>query len=185
MAVAIPVIAIALTAAGTAYTVYSQVQAASQAEDLADYNKKVSEENAKAAYQTAQYEADRISKRNRIIAGEQQAAYSKAGVTISGSALDVMYSSEIEGELDRMAALYSGVTLARQQETRGVLAQQEALNEATAYRNKSVGSMLSGAGQMASQYGTMKADEARSDYYKSRSNDPSFGNPKGISAGTD
>lgn len=152
MAVALPWIALAVTAAGTGVAVAGQLEQADAAEKTGEYNKKVAENQALAESDKAAYEAARIRKRNLVLMGKQRAAFAKSGVNISGSALDVIYDSALEGQLDSMAAGYAGATAAGYYQSRGQLAGMEGRNAATASRYRAAGTLLTGAGSAYQQY---------------------------------
>lgn len=146
------VASLAIAAAGAAAGAYSSVQAADQQEKASKYNAAVDRNNALNASRAAKYQADRIAKRNRLIAGKQRAGYAKAGIDLSGSAEDVMMDSAIEGELDRQVALYSGLTAAQSNEARARLSEFEGSSAKRAGYVRAGASVLGGASQGAGIY---------------------------------
>lgn len=150
MPVAIPWIGLALTAVGTGVAVAGQQEQAAAQEKAAEYNAAVAENNATAQKQAAQYEADKLRKRQLILMGKQKAAFAKSGVE-SGFG-DVFYDSALEGELDRLAVLYSGNVAAANQRAGAELYRAEGRNAKTSGMYRSAGTLLTGAGQMAGQY---------------------------------
>lgn len=161
---AIAWIGLAISAVGAGVAVHGQIRQAEAAEDAADYNAAVAEQSAKAEQDKAQYEAQRIRKRNLLMLGKQKAAFAKSGVNISGSALDVIYDSELEGELDVLATLYSGSFGANYQRARGRLAKMEGRNAATVARYGAASTFLTGTGRLASNYPEFNTD--RRPYYQ-------------------
>lgn len=206
MAVAVPYLiatSIAATAASTYVSVSSSRQAAANASTIGQINARNSlqygEQNAQAALQQSEAEAailekqalasrlqaesDAIATRrqNERTAGTQRVSYLKSGVTLSGSANDVIYDSAIEGELDALNTEYKGRvssqyysdqaaytrskgtteasllrSKARMDAEAGVY---EASSRASAYKAQATGSLLSGIGNMASSaasYGMWK-----------------------------
>lgn len=149
-ATALTLVAIAASAAGTGVAVAGQIEQAKAAEEAGEYNQKVAENNAIAAAQQAQYESERIRKRNLIILGRQKAAVAKAGILDTGSTLDVFLDSAIQGEMDRQAALYSGQTRSGYFRSQGTLARMEGDSLARANYYRAGGTVLSGAGRVAS-----------------------------------
>ena len=149
---ALALVAIAVSAAGTGVAIAGQVEQAAAAEKAGKYNEAVARNNATAAAQEAQFEAERIRKRNSIILGKQKAAIAKAGILDTGSTLDVFYDSAIEGELDAMAALYTGDVRSGYFRSQGQIARMEgdAAKRAGYYRAGS--SLLTGVGGMGQQY---------------------------------
>lgn len=153
MAVAVPFIALALTTAvGTGVAVYAAKEQGKAAEEAGKFNEAVARNDALAQSQQAQYEANQARRRSLIMSGRQRAAYAKSGVTLSGSADDVMYDSEIQGELDALAALYTGKVRSNYATSSGQLARLEGDNAKTASNFHAAGSLLTGAGQFAQQY---------------------------------
>lgn len=149
MAVAIPFIALAVSAAGTYMAYQAQQDQAKSAEKMGEYNAKVAENNATAAADAARFEANQIERRTRLILGRQKAMVAKAGVLDSGSMLDVFMDSAVQGELDRMAALYAGDVRTRNYISQGILAKAEGSSASSAYRSRSYATLLSGAGNVA------------------------------------
>lgn len=162
MAVAIPWISLALTAVGTGVAVKGSLDAAAASEKAGEFNEAVAKNQAQAESDKAAYEAQRIRKRNLVLLGKQRAAYAKSGVNLSGSALDVMFDSSMEGELDALAAQYTGATAAGFYRSKGQLARMEGDNAAAASRYHAYGTLLTGAGRISQRV------------YDSRQNNPTF-----------
>jgi len=130
MAVAIPYIFYAATAASTYVAIDSSQKARTASHQIADANAaaalQAGEANARAAELSGQaqvtadktqaqlqlaqanQQADDIRRKNARLAGTQRVAFLKSGVTLSGSAQDVMYDSALEGELDALNTRYTG-----------------------------------------------------------------------------
>lgn len=151
MAVALPWIALAVTAVGTGVSVAGQQEAAAAQEKAAEYNAAVAENNAIAQKQAAQFESEKLRKRQMLLLGKQRANLAKSG--ISSGFGDVLYDSALEGELDRLAVLYTGSVAANNQRASAELSRAEGRNARTAGFYRSAGTILTGAGQMAGQYG--------------------------------
>jgi len=149
MAQALPFIALAATAVGTGVAVYGQMEQAKAAEKAAKFNEKVAENNATAARNAAMAEAERVQRRNRAIIGKARSSFAKSGVLLSGSAEDIIYDSLIQGELDRMTALYTGSQQSSYYHTQGMLARMEGQNASSAAKFSAAGTILSGASSMA------------------------------------
>ncbi len=152
MAQAIPIIVLAVSAAGAAYSVHAANEQADAAEKVSDYNQKVAENSALQAQQQAALEAEKVRRRNAALAGRQRAVFGKNGVLISGSAEDILYDSALQGELDRMTAIYSGQVQSSFYQSQGTLAKMQGQAAVSAARNSAVGSVLSGAGSAAGAY---------------------------------
>lgn len=148
---ALPGLAIGLMAAGSAVSAYGKYQAGKAQQAAANYNAMIDEQNAKMARDQAAFEADRQASKLRRVVASQRVGYLASGVTISGSAMDLLTDTVIQGEMDRLAIIYGG-------EAEAV----SSLNQATANRMSgkaaakagtigAFGSLLGGAG---SAYGT-------------------------------
>lgn len=145
------VASIVAAAASAGAGAYSSVSAANAQEDASKYNEAVSRNNALAASQQAQFDADRIRDRNRRVAGAQRAALAKSGVDISaGTALDIAADSEIQGELDVAAAIYSGRVSSGAEEARARLFGMQASSASKAGKIGLGASLLGGAGDALS-----------------------------------
>lgn len=118
MPVAIPIIAVALAAAGTGVAVYGQVKAGEAADEASKRQQQAENLNAQAAMNAAGLEAEQIRRKNRLRAGEQRAAGAKSGVLIEDFE-GVMYDTSVQGELEALSALYSGATSATYAQSRG------------------------------------------------------------------
>lgn len=122
VAPAIPFIVMGLTAVTAGVGAYAAIQQGKAAKKSADYEAEIMgaqakaqdnqaqvvEQNAAIAQDQARFESDRIRSRYRKVISSQKSAYSKGGVTLTGSADDVMYDSILSGELDALAAEYQG-----------------------------------------------------------------------------
>ena len=71
-------------------------------------NKAITEINVVEAQNEATLKAAQIRARNRRMMGKSRAAFAKAGVAEGGSVIDVLADSDSQGELDALAAEYSG-----------------------------------------------------------------------------
>jgi hypothetical protein len=67
------------------------------------------ERDARAAIDQARYNSARIRDRNKRLKGTQVSRILKSGVQLSGSALDVIRDSAVQGELDAMSEEYKGL----------------------------------------------------------------------------
>jgi hypothetical protein len=156
-ATTVAVLAVVVAAAGAAVGTVSSLEAASAQEKAQKYNAAVARNQAQSAQQQAQMEANRIRQHNRLIAGKQRSAILKSGVDISGSAVDVMYDSAIQGEWDALIALYTGKMQSDNLEASARLSQfQGSTARQMGYYNAG-NSILTGAGGIASAGGSYMA----------------------------
>ena len=143
-------VAIFAALASTAVGVYSSMAQADAQEDAARYNAAVAENDANAAAQQSQYEAQRIRDRNRRILASQRANQAKSGLALTGSFSDVQLDSAIQGEMDALAAIYTGQINAGSAEARAQLSRMEGRAAKRAGYLGAGGSLLTGASGVAS-----------------------------------
>lgn len=94
---------------GLALGVYGTVQQANAASDAASYNAQAAEAQAKTARSQAAYEALRHRRQSEQHLGAIRAGYARSGVTLDGSAVDILGSSAMEAEADNMLIEYGGM----------------------------------------------------------------------------
>jgi len=147
-------IATAVVLAATAVSAYSSSASAAAQQDAAKFNAAVQRNQALAATEQSSFDAQRIRDRNLRLMATQQAAYTKSGVAISGSAQDVMYDSQIQGEMDSLAALYTGRVSADSATARARLSSMEAANAERAGVWGTAGTVLGGVSSAGSLVST-------------------------------
>ena len=145
-------IGLALTAIGTGVAAYSAKAQGDAADDAAKYNAKVAENDAITARQQADFERNRLRKQHLRVLGRQRAAFAKSGTDLTGSAVDVMYDSALEGEMDELLVLYGGSLAAGNRQAAAQLARAEGRNARTSGYLNAAGTILSGTGRAASCY---------------------------------
>lgn len=143
-------IALAAVAASTALGAYSAVQQGEAAEDAAEYNAKVAENNAQAAADQAAAEALQVRRAARLRAGTQRAGYGKAGVDLSGSAEDVYIDAGTQGELEALSTLYAGATQSGYYQSRAVGSRFEGRQARAAGNLNAAATVIGGLGTGAS-----------------------------------
>ncbi len=151
MAYALPIATIALTLAGTAVAYAGAQQQKKAAQQAGEYNKAVSEVNAKTAQQQAAYAAEQKREQYMRVKSSQIAGFSKGGITLDDSAIDVMSDSVMSGELDALAEEYKGKVGANRYKQEGALSLMESSSRAKAYGNQATGTLLTGATRAAGQ----------------------------------
>lgn len=98
--------AIATSAAGKLLSAAGGGQAAA-------YNAKVADQNAALARQQGEIEAQQLLRQGRKAVGSMRAAYGASGVSMSGSALDVLMDTEQQVTLDALTAKYNATLRAK------------------------------------------------------------------------
>jgi len=149
---AIPAIVAIVAVAGAGVGAYSAVQQGKAQESAEKYNAAVSRNNAQMASDKASFEANRVRKRNLLLRGRQRAAFAKSGVDLSGSPEDVLFDSDIEGQLDLLAVKYTGEVTSRAHAGQAELHRSAGRNAISNSYLNAGGAILSGAGQVAGQY---------------------------------
>lgn len=161
-----------LMAASAAVTVAGAVQQSQAAkaqgeaaQRQANFEAQVQENNATiAGYQAiearkaADREAAQIQEQRLRVLGQQRAATSASGLTLSGSALDVMSDSAIQAEKDIQMAKYRGdvgaynaTNQSRDLQTSSILTRMAGANAKAAARDRSTGALISGFGSALGQ----------------------------------
>ncbi len=141
--IALAAVSVAASLAGTGVAVAGAQQQAKAAEDVAKFNAKIAENDALAATQQAQAEATQIRRKNRLLSGQQRAAYGKAGVDLS-SLDDVYADTGAQGELEALSALYAGERAASYNQSRSVSARYGGSQARTAGNYAVAGSLIGG-----------------------------------------
>lgn len=144
--------ALASAATGTV----AAVSSAEAQKSAAKFNEAVQKNNALAAAQQAEFEAAKLRRRNAALRGAQSAAVGKAGIDFSGSASDVVYDSSVQGELDALAALYTGRVRSNAEEAGATLARGQARRAESSGYYGAAGSILGGVGSAATVYSNSK-----------------------------
>lgn len=150
----------AVTAALATMAVASSVtQAAGQYKSGRDaayaekYNANVLREQAGFIQQSADLEKRQIAIQGKRIAGEQVAGYSKGGVTLSGSPLQVMIASAANNEMDQMIVQYNADVQRRRILSEAAYKEQLAKNYARAGKMQAGSTLLTGLTNAAMNYG--------------------------------
>jgi hypothetical protein len=137
---------IVLTLASVAVSAYSAVAAGDAQKEAADYNAKVQKGNAEAAMAAAQIEQQKIDQVNRARIGSMRASMASTGVSANeGSFLDVAYNTKLQGEWDKITALYKGRVAATGASASAKLFEMEGSAAQTAGYINAGSTVLSGA----------------------------------------
>lgn len=153
-ATTIALASLAVAAVGAGVGAYASIQQGAAAEEAAKAEAAQREYNAQTANDQAQVEAEQIRRRNRILRGRQAAAAAKAGVDISGGSFqDIVYDSSIQGELDAMAAEYTGQIASSEQAYGAKIARMGGRTRRQASYFGAASTILTGAGQGLKEYG--------------------------------
>jgi hypothetical protein len=139
-------IAVAATVIGTAVSVGSQLYAADQAKEAADYNKKVDEMKAHDALQTGADQASAIRQKARRLASTQVEGSAMSGVQVNtGTALALLTDTAGLGELDALRTVNNAQRQAWGFQADSELEKQKGKTAQTTGILNATGSALSGA----------------------------------------
>lgn len=104
---------------GTGLKAFGQYQQGQQIAGADEYN-------AALAIQGSEYDIGRIDVAEKDMSGTQAAMYAKAGVTMSGSPLDVMLKTATNFELDKQVSNYNAQSKAAMLRYEGAQAKKQA-----------------------------------------------------------
>lgn len=107
-------IAPVLTVVGTAVSAYGTYQQMSAQSDMSKYNAEVAEAQAEQTRRETSERVKRQRRENERFKASQRAAYAKAGITSSGTPLEVMSQTAADLELAALDTAYAGEAKAQQ-----------------------------------------------------------------------
>ena len=102
-----------MQAAGTALSVFGQLQSGKASKQAAEFNEKINRQNAELALVEARDAARIQDRQNYLLRGSIVAAQGASGGAQSGSVLDVIADAAAQGELEKQMILYRGQLKAR------------------------------------------------------------------------
>lgn len=147
--------ALAAALAGTAVSYYGAKQQAATAKSTSDYNAKVQENQTIQADMDARENAKRQRERNLMFASSNRAANAASGITEAGSPLEVLAYNAGQQELAvQDAARQNAQQFALGMNTSAQTRVQGA-NLSASYNNQATGTILSGIGNAAGNYGRL------------------------------
>lgn len=146
-------IALIATAAGTAMNAYGQYQQGQAAQDAAKYNAKMAEYGAQDAARRGEEEAAAIQRKASALKSSQRVAQAANGLDVSyGTAADLQDQTDFFGQWDASTARYNAAQQAWNYRAQGSLARAEGRSAAYQGMLGATGTLLSGAGQVASRW---------------------------------
>jgi len=148
--------ALVTSIAGTAMSVYSQVEQGKSQNEWSQYNAAVAERDAVAAQQSAEYDAAQKRKETAKLIGRQRALYGKAGVTFEGSPLELMEETASQGELDALMIEREGKLKAGNYQSEAALSRMKGSSAQKAGYYGAGSSLLTGASSAMTAYGLKK-----------------------------
>ena len=123
--VSLAIAAVSIIAA-TAIGVTSSVMQSNQQKAMADYQRKVNEQNAKASREAAQAKIENQRRQAKFTYGTQLARLGGMGALAEGSPLDIMGQSAGQQEYDNMVTEYEGEVQSIQFQQQAALNKYEA-----------------------------------------------------------
>lgn len=141
------------TGVGALLSAKGQLDAGAAAQKAADAEASLLERNADKVEDMGDYAAFRHGMKVKKVLGAGRAAYASSGVTMSGSAMDVMRESAVEGERDRLTIIYNAETKAETMRGQAAVARYSGKSAREASKYAAAGSLFSGIGQTAGLLG--------------------------------
>ncbi len=154
MCTGLEIAALAAAAAGTVTSTVGAIQQGKSAQNLANYNAQIAQNDAIAARQKAEFDARAQERQARLFAGSQRASMASTGGELLDMG-DVVDMSAEEAELENLAIRYGGDMGYRAGQQRAQLAGFEGAVAKQKATGQAVGSLLTGASstaQMGAKY---------------------------------
>ena len=154
MCTGLEIAALAAAAAGTVTSTVSAVQQGKSAQNLANYNAQVAQNDAIAARQKAEFDARAQERQAKLFAGTQRASMAGTGGELLDMG-DVIDMSAEEAELENLAIRYGGEMGYRAGQQKATVARFEgaaAKQKATGQAASSLLTGASSAAQMGAKY---------------------------------
>ena len=141
--------AMASSAVGTVASTVGAVQQGNSAQNLADYNAQVAQNDAIAARQKAEFDAAAQDRQAKLFAGTQRASMAGTGRELLDMQ-DVLDMSAEEAELENLAIRYGGEMGYRAGQQGADLARFQGKVAKQTAQGKAASSLLTGASSVAS-----------------------------------
>jgi hypothetical protein len=149
MCTGLEIAALATAAAGTVTSTVGAIQQGKSAQNLANYNAQIAQNDAIAARQKAEFDARAQERQARLFAGTQRASMAATGGELLDMQ-DVVDMSAEEAELENLAIRYGGDMGYRAGQQRATVARMEGAAARQKATGQAVGSLLTGASSAAS-----------------------------------
>lgn len=149
MSSALAIAAIATTVLGAGVSAAGAAQQGKSAQNLANYNAQIAQNDAIAARQKAEFDARAQERQAKLFAGKQRAAMAGTGGELLDMG-DVIDMSAEEAELEHLAILYGGETGYRAGQQKATLARFEGSVAKQRAQGQAASSLLTGLSSAAS-----------------------------------
>lgn len=148
MCTGLEIAALAAAAAGTVTSTVGAIQQGQSAQNLANYNAQIAQNDAIAARQKAEFDARAQERQARLFAGTQRASMAATGGELLDMQ-DVVDMSAEEAELENLAIRYGGEMGYRAGQQRATVARMEGAAAKQKAQGAAMGSLLTGASSTA------------------------------------
>lgn len=139
------IIGVSVAASGTGVAIYGQQQAASAAEDVADYNADVARIQAEHETEVATENARRKTRENAKLIGLQREALAASGLAPAGTPLAILGESVSMLTMDVLDMGYEAEARARALRSDAAMGLYEGASTGSALRTQSIATGFSGA----------------------------------------
>lgn len=123
--------------------------AARSAQQVAEYNAQVAENEAVILARAKRDEEESLRKQSERLVGTQRVMTAASGVQMTGSPLQALFDTYISTEMDAAMIQYAGDIEQVQKQSEAALARAEGGARATALKYQAYGSLLGGAQKTA------------------------------------
>jgi len=123
--------------------------AARSAQQVAEYNAQVAENEAVILARAKRDEEESLRKQSERLVGTQRVMTAASGVQMTGSPLQALFDTYISTEMDAAMIQYAGDIEQVQKQSEASLARAEGGARATALKYQAYGSLLGGASKAA------------------------------------
>lgn len=154
---------VGLMAVGTGLQAYGQLSSGQAQVKAQQQNVDASIAEAKNTLAQGQFEAARTRYQGGRLTSAQEAAYGAAGVTLSGSPLEVMKESSAQNELDAMTQEYNAKIGANRSLSQASYQSKMAMAQNQSTLINAGSTLLTGAGSLALRYGGTKIPKSTND----------------------
>ena len=151
MCTGLEIAALASSALGTVTSAAGAAQQGKAAQNLANYNAQIAQNDAIAARQKAEFDATAQERKARLFAGTQRASMAATGGELLDMQ-DVVDMSAEEAELENLAIRYGGDMGYRAGQQRADISRFEGSVAKQKAQGKAAGSLLTGASSVAGIY---------------------------------
>lgn len=142
--------------AGAGISAYGALQQSKLEQQGYEYNAALADLQAKEAVQAGEITQEEITSQEDYLKGEQEAAYAKSGVTMSGSPLDVMLQSATNFEFDKSIERYNTAVQVSRDQSQAQLDRFYGKQARSAGKVKALTTLLGAAPKISNAVGTIK-----------------------------